>query len=103
MTPLQVMADIEVLSCLMPVWSQRQSWQLCSLVQMADMQRQMASLPPGFVQQQMAALNSMPPEVLQQRMREASAAGPQGQAQHTSVLSPHEHQDVCNAVKSAGF
>ena len=69
---------------------------------MADMQRQMASLPPSFVQQQMASLNSMPPEVLQQRMREASPVEPQGQGQHTSIPSPHEQQEVCNLLDLAG-
>ena len=95
MTPQQVMPYMEVVSCLMSYSSHRQSWQLCSWVQMADMQRQMASLPPGFVQQQMASLNSMPPEVLQQRMREASAVEPQGRGQHTLIPSPHQQQEVC--------
>ena len=102
MTPQQVMPYTEVICCLMSYSSNRQSWHLCSLVQMADMQRQMASLPPGFVQQQMASLNSMPPEVLQQRMREASAVEPQGQGQHTSVPLPHEQQEVCDLLNLAG-
>ncbi len=67
-------------------------------MQMADMQRQMASLPPGFVQQQMQAMNSMPPELVQQRMAAAACADPaQVQAQLKQATSTAQHQEEYQA------
>ena len=63
-------------------------------MQMADMQRQMANLPPGFVQQQMAAMNSMDPALLQQRMRDANLHTPSGQSQTPSGQPSHSPQEV---------
>ena len=62
--------------------------------QMADMQRQMASLPPGFVQQQMAAMNSMDPAQLQRSMRDANNNVSPGQSQGPLSPSPHSMQEV---------
>ena len=63
-------------------------------MQMADMQRQMANLPPGYVQQQMAAMNSMDPALLQQRMRDANLHTPSGQSQTPSGKPSHSPQEV---------
>ena len=59
--------------------------------QMADMQRQMASLPPGFVQQQMEAMKSMDSAQLQRSMTDADNNGSQGQSQGSS----RSLQEVC--------
>ncbi len=73
MTPQQVMQACEnsdeSLSCVNAITVLPKTF-MC--MQMADMQRQMANLPPGFVQQQMAAMNSMDPAVLQQHVRDAT-------------------------------
>ena len=70
--------------------------------QMADMQRQMANLPSGFVQQQMQAMNTMPPEVLRQRMAEASRADPaQVQANLKQATSTAQQQEEYQARQRA--
>ncbi len=43
---------------------------------MAEMQRQMASMPPGFLEKQMQAMQGMSPDVLQQQMAAADRMDP---------------------------
>lgn len=45
-------------------------------LQMAEMQRQMASMPPSFLQQQMEAMKGMSPQVLQQQLDAAKQLDP---------------------------
>ena len=67
------------------------------LLQMTDMQRQMAQLQPDFLRSQMAAMQNIPPDVLRQRMAAASTLDPsQMQAQFsqaaTAARQQEEHQ-----------
>lgn len=73
-------------------------------MQIAEMQRQMADLPPGFIEQQMQAMNSMNPEVLQQRMAEADQLDPMAaEAQLKEAVSrarQHEEYQVVDQILS---
>ncbi len=61
----------------------------------------MASLPPGFLEQQMQAMQSMRPEVLQQRMAEVDRVNPAtAQAQLKDAVNMARQQEEYQVTRA---
>ena len=72
-------------------------------MQMQEMQRQMASMPPGFLERQMEAMKGMSPDFLRQQVAAASSMDPVAMQNQISGAATAARQQAAYEVSLCPF